>query len=158
MASYTRPLLMLALIGGILSSAAADDSGYVTYRSEASFEDVFFGLRSAIEERGLYINSVMDIGGMLERTGKDLGLEGRTYTQARSIELCSAVLAREMTNENPARIVNCPFIISVYQRADAPGVTYVAHREIPPEERAGSPAMTKVAAMLQSLAEAALSW
>jgi hypothetical protein len=36
--------------------------------------------------------------------------------------------------------------------------TYVSHREIPPEQIESSPAMAKVAEMLRSISEAAVSW
>ncbi len=137
---------------------ALADGGYVVYRSGASLEDVLEGLKAAIQERGMYINNVMDLGGMLERTGKDLGRTEQVYAQAQSVEFCSAVLSREMTAENPARIVNCPFIISVYRRADDPSTTYLAHREIPREEQTGSAIMTKVATMLHDVSEAAIAW
>ena len=156
MSRFAYTLLALGLAAG--QPAAAADQGYVLYRSDAPFETVLDGLKAVIEERGLYINNVMDIGGMLERTGKDLGSDAPIYTQARSVEFCSAVLSREMTREEPARIINCPFIISVYQRAGEPGTTYLAHREIPARERDTSPAMGKVARMLQDISEAAIAW
>lgn len=159
MSRFARPLLALALVcGSPVAAIADDDPNYVVYRATASFETVLDGLRIAIEERGLYINNVMDLGGMLERTGKDLGAGEPIYAQARSVEFCSAVLSREMTAENPARIVNCPFIISVYQRAGDLETTYVAHRGFPSEELESSPIMTKVADMLVDLSEAAIAW
>ncbi|MBK1719975.1 DUF302 domain-containing protein [Thiocystis violacea] len=142
----------------IASAGVIADSGYALYRSNSAFEDVLDGLKAAIQERGMYINNVMDMGGMLERTGKDLGLNERIYTQAQSVEFCGALLSREMTAEDPARIVNCPFIISVYRRADDPDTTYLVHREVARQEREGSPAMAKVAAMLQNISEAAIDW
>lgn len=154
----TRLAAFLFLSGSILSASTLAAGGYVLYRSDAPFDDVFEGLQAAIQERGMYINNVMDMGGMLERTGQDLGLGEPIYTQARSVEFCGALLSHKMTAEDPARIVNCPFIISVYRRADDGDITYVAHREIPAQERDGSPAMAKVAAMLKDLSEAAIAW
>ncbi len=158
MLKFARPLLALALVCGSSVAVSADEKGYVVYRSAASFETVLDGLRFAIEERGFYINNVLDIGGMLKRTGKDLGADERMYAQARSVEFCSVLLAREMVSENPARIVNCPFIISVYQRPDDLDNTYLVHREIPTEELASSTAMVNVADMLKAVSEAAIDW
>lgn len=135
---------------------AADD--YVVYESDSSFSDVMDGLRLAIEQRGMFINNVMHMNEMLERTGADLGLGGPLFGQAESVEFCSAVLSRKMISEDPRRIVNCPFIIAVYTLPDASGTTYVAHRKIPASETEQSPAMQEVAAMFEQVAGDAVSW
>ncbi len=137
---------------------ATAGTGYAVYESEAGFDDVLDAAKLAIEERGMFINNVMHLSEMLERTGKDLGQEGQVYQRAESIEFCSAVLSREMTNEDPARLVNCPFILSVYSLTAEPGKTYVVHREIPPDQVAGSAVMAKVATMLKEVAGAAADW
>ena len=131
---------------------------YAVYEADSSFEDVLDALRFGIEERGLYINNVMNMGEMLERTGQDLGADTQIFTRAESIEFCSAVLSRQMTSEDPRLVVNCPFIIAVYTLPDQPDTTYIAHRAIPPAETAASPAMQAVADMLKGLAEAAIAW
>jgi uncharacterized protein (DUF302 family) len=158
MSRLNRYLLALVLTGGFLSHAAIGADGYAVYDSESEFADVMEGLKMAIQERGMYINNVMNMGEMLERTGKDLGMDTPLYGQAESIEFCSAVLSREMSTENPAHVVNCPFIIAVYTLPGETDTTYVAHREIPPEQIESSPAMAKVAEMLRSISEAAVSW
>jgi uncharacterized protein (DUF302 family) len=159
MSRISLALLALGLAcAGQPASVTAAPGGYVLYRTEAAPETVLDGLKTAIEERGLYINNVMDMGGMLERTGKDLGAAEPIYTQAHSVEFCSALLSRAMLSEDPARIINCPFIISVYQRSGEAKTTYVAHREIAASEREASPAMQRVAAMLKEIAEAAIAW
>ena len=158
MSTLIRSLLALLFAGGLASTGLAADSGYRLYRSAAAFEDVLDGLQAAIQERGLYINNVMDLGEMLTRTGKDLGMAEPIYGQARTLEFCSALLSRDMMREDPARIVNCPFTVSVYTRAGESGVTYVAHRAIPQAEQDASATMSKIARMLKDLSEAAISW
>ena len=138
--------------------AAVAGDGYAVYESSSSFGDVMDGLKAAIGERGMYINNIMHMGDMLERTGKDLGLGDSPYVKAESVEFCSATLSREMIVENPARIVNCPFIVSVYVLPGEPDKTYVVHREIPADQVAASPAMAEVAANLKAVAEAAVAW
>jgi len=151
--------LACALVLSLATAGTAQaGSGYAVYESGAAFEDVMEGLKSAIGERGMYINNVMHMGEMLERTGKDLGLGGPIYTQAESIEFCSAPLSRKMTAEDPARIVNCPFIVSAYTLPGVPGKTYVVHREIPADQVAASPVMAEVAENLKAIAEAAVAW
>jgi uncharacterized protein (DUF302 family) len=152
-----RGLAGLLLAGGLLSQAAFG-GGYGVYTSDSEFADVLEGLKMAIQERGMYINNVMNMGEMLERTGKDLGTDTPLYAQAESIEFCSSVLSREMSTENPVHVVNCPFIIAVYTLPEETGTTYVAHREIPADQVESSPAMAKVADMLKAISEAAVSW
>lgn len=158
-----KPLLnglLIALALGVapIATQVAAAGGYAVYESEAAFDDVLQGLKLAIEERGMYINNIMHMGEMLERTGKDLGLGEPIYARAESIEFCSAVLSREMTSEDPARIVNCPFIISVYTLTGREGTTFVAHREVPLDQVEGSAVMAKIAAMLKDVASAAAAW
>jgi uncharacterized protein (DUF302 family) len=131
---------------------------YAVYESESSFADVMDALKLAIEERGMYINNVIHMDEMLDRTGKDLGMDEQIYSNAHSVEFCSAVLSRKMTAEDPVRIVNCPFIISVYTLPDQPGTTFVAHRLISDAETERSAVMREVADMLKAVAEGASSW
>ncbi|NEX19349.1 DUF302 domain-containing protein [Thiorhodococcus mannitoliphagus] len=158
MMQLTRALLAVALVSVLIQPVSSAEPGYARYSTDAPFEDVMDGLRAAIQERGLYINEIMDMAGMLQRTGEDLGLGTPAYTQAKSVQFCSAILSHEMTIESPVRIVNCPFIISVYEKTGESGTTYVAHREISAQEQESSPAMRKVAKMLKDVAEAAIAW
>jgi uncharacterized protein (DUF302 family) len=157
MSNFKRLASVLALCLAATQAAQAA-GGYAVYESSAAFEDVMEGLKAAVGERGMYINNVMHMGEMLERTGKDLGLGEAIYAKAESIEFCSAALSRRMTVEDPARIVNCPFIVSVYVLPKEPGKTYVVHREIPPDQVAASPVMAEVADNLKAIVEAAVSW
>jgi uncharacterized protein (DUF302 family) len=154
----SKLLILLALGLTSIPAQVAAAGGYAVYESEAAFDDVLEGVKLAIEERGMYINNVMHMGEMLERTGKDLGMDTPIYGRAESIEFCSAVLSREMTTEDPARIVNCPFIISVYTLPDREGMTFVAYREVPQDQVDGSPVMAKIGAMLKDVAAAAAAW
>lgn len=152
--------LVFFLILPLLSAAASaeDDNPYAVYTSTSPFPDVMDALRLAIEERGLFINNVMHMNEMLERTGADLGLGDPLFTDAESVEFCSAVLSRRMIAEDPARIVNCPFIISVYSLPDQPGKTFVAHRRLSPGELQSSEILREVADMLEGIAEQAIAW
>lgn len=150
--------LAIGLISLAIPLAAAANDHYAIYESESGFDTVMEGAKMAIQERGMYINNVMNIGEMLERTGKDLGMDEVLYARAESIEFCSAVLSRRMGAENPARVVNCPFILAVYTLPGEPDKTYVAHRVIPQAEIEGSEVMAEVAEVLQGVAEGAVSW
>lgn len=157
MSSMHSTLFALALLITLQGEVRAD-GGYAIYESESAFADAMEGLKMAIQERGMYINNVMHMDEMLERTGKDLGLGGKLYEHAQSVEFCSAVMSRKMVTENPARIVNCPFIISVYTLPGVEDKTYIVHREIPAAETQASEVMTEVAEMLEGVASAAAEW
>jgi hypothetical protein len=152
-----RYLHSLALLGVLPATVSAGDV-YAVYESESDFETVMEGAKMAIQERGMYINNVMHMGEMLDRTGKDLGMDEKIYERAESIEFCSAVLSRKMTREDPSRIVNCPFIVSVYTLPGEPGKTYVVHKEIPEGETKESEIMEEVSEMLKGVADGAVSW
>jgi uncharacterized protein (DUF302 family) len=152
-----KPLIALFLL--ICPGLTLAEKGpYVTRSAESGFEEVMQNLRLAIQDRGLYINNEMHMAEMLERTGKDLGFSGQAYLKAESIEFCSAVLSRKMVEEDPRRVVNCPFIISVYVLPAEPGRTFVAYRAPALEETQASAVMREVAEMLQTLATAAVAW
>ena len=157
MISVKRFLLALAALAALPATVSAGGA-YAVYESDSGFETVMEGAKTAILERGMYVNNIMHMGEMLERTGKDLGTDEQIYGRAESIEFCSAVLSRKMTAEDPSRIVNCPFILAIYTLPSDPDRTFIAHRTVPAEETADSEVMTEVAEMLKSIAEAAASW
>ncbi|KXX66044.1 hypothetical protein [Marichromatium gracile] len=157
MSRITRALCALALLCAPLSSPLAA-GGAVVHQAETSLEAALDGLQAAILERGLYINNVLDLGEMFARTGADLGFTEPVYGEARSVEFCSAVLSREMMREDPTRIVNCPFVVSLYTLPDDPATVHAAYRAIPAELQAASPVMREVAELLDALARAALAW
>jgi len=157
MISVKRFLLVLAALAALPATVSAGGA-YAVYESDSGFETVMEGAKTAILERGMYVNNIMHMGEMLERTGKDLGMDEKIYERAESIEFCSAVLSRKMTAEDPSRIVNCPFILSIYTLPGQPDKTFVAHRVIPAEEVESSEVMAEVADMLKGVAEGAASW
>jgi len=157
MSVLSRHLFGTVAFLALASTASAGDA-YAVYESENDFETVMDGAKMAIQERGMYINKMMHMDEMLERTAKDLGVSEKIYEKAQSVEFCSAVLARKMTSENPARIVNCPFILSIYVLPAATDKTYVAYRRISEQEIESSQVMAEVAEMLKSVAEGAISW
>ena len=153
MKSLTTLAAALLLLPGLALAAP-----YAVYESESDFDTVLDAAKNAIAERGLYINNVMHLGEMLARTGKDLGIGGPLYTRAESIEFCSATLSRKMVAEDPNRLVNCPFILSIYTLPGQEGKTHIVHRNVSAEEVANSAAMREVAEMLKGVAEGAASW
>jgi uncharacterized protein (DUF302 family) len=148
MIQYRRLFGFLLLVCGSVS-AVASDSPFVTYESELPFETVMQDLQAAIEGQGFYVNNIVHMDKMMERTGKGLGMEKQIFLRAESIEFCSAILSRRMTEEDPRRIVNCPFNISVYVLPSKPDVTHIVHRRVTLGDP--SPVMEEVQRMLESL-------
>ena len=147
-----------ALLLSLCLPAALAAPSDVVYESGNDLGTVMEAAKLAIQERGMFINNVMHLSEMLDRTGKDMGFKQKIYEKAESIEFCSAVLSRKMLAEDPARIVNCPFVLSIYTLPGKRGKTYIVHRAVPPDEIAHSPAMADIAAMLDEVAQSAANW
>ena len=110
------------------------------------FEGVRENLLTAIEGRGIVINSVGHIGEMLDRTGADLGKQTKLYGAAEMFEFCSASASREMMAADPRNIVYCPYSISLYTLPNQPAAVQVAIRPLP-----DTPAFSAARALLQGI-------
>jgi uncharacterized protein (DUF302 family) len=123
---------MLRVLGFLIAIAALPVQAAgeaVLTPVQGRFEEVRDALVFAIEGKGLVINYTGHIGAMLDRTGKDIGATRRIYEQAESLEFCSAKVSRQMMEADPANIVNCPFVISVYALPGKPGTVFLAYRK-----------------------------
>ncbi|MDP2030427.1 MAG: DUF302 domain-containing protein [Thiobacillus sp.] len=127
--------------------ALAAEPYSVLFKSQGSFTEVRDAVQAAIEGKGLKINHINLIAGMLERTGKDLGAARQVYTNGEQFEFCSATLSRAMMEADPHAIVMCPFSLSVYT---IPGDAqiYIAFIKPPATE---NPALKKVLADIEVL-------
>lgn len=137
---------------------AADDP--VVFRSvTGSYADLRERVVLAIEGRGLSPGSVANIAEMLDRTGRDLGIAGRTFAAAEVIQFCSSVLSREVTAFDPRFVAYCPYAITLYETAAEPGRIWVGYRrtlpprEAPPALRA---ALERADALLEGIVREAL--
>ena len=136
-------LIVLLFLAG---AAAAQD--FKTYAKKASFDDVKFDLTNAITNKGLVVDSNGNVGGMLARTGKDVGSAKTVYKNAEYFVFCSAKLSREMMEANPANAGFCPFVIFAYESAAKPGEVVVGYRRFP---AAGNAASKKALAAVDAL-------
>jgi uncharacterized protein (DUF302 family) len=130
-----------------LPALAAD---MITYDTDESFDDVVFGLESAILDAGLVIDSVSHTGEMLERTRADVGSDIVLFQNADVFSFCSAKISREVMEDDPMNIVFCPYDIFVMVRPDTPDVTTIGVRTYP------DGAMKKVEALLDGIARSAI--
>lgn len=130
----------------ILATSAAAEEAIVT-QYDGAFEDARFSVENAIVNKGLVIDYVSRVGEMLNRTGTDVGSDKTLFENAEIFIFCSAVISREVMEEDPMNIVHCPYSIFVAETADG---VMIGHRDFP----AGP--MDKVEALLKEIvAEAA---
>lgn len=146
---------LLALVFGLPRDASAQDLR--TYIKAASFEDVKFDLTNAITNRGLVVDYTGNVGGMLERTGKDVGSTKAIYKNAEYFSFCSAKLSREMMEADAANVGFCPFVMFAYVTAVKPAEVVVGYRRLPKGETAASvKALAAVNDLLDGLAKEAV--
>jgi hypothetical protein len=128
-AQSKRWTLALAAAFAITSAYAADTHVQI-YPVKSSFENVKEEVSDAIIKRGLVIDYTAHIGAMLSRTGKDVGATKTVYSDAQSVQFCSATLSRRTMEADPTNIAFCPYVIFMYALPDSPGVTYVGYRPL----------------------------
>lgn len=143
-----KHLIAAAIVA--LTGTFASAEGMITYDTDQSFDDVVFGLESAILDEGLVIDSVSHTGEMLERTRGDVGSDVVLYLNADVFSFCSAKLSREVMEADPMNIVFCPYDIFVMVRPDTPDVTTIGFRSYPGGE------MKKIEALLDGIARSAI--
>ncbi|MCA0873872.1 DUF302 domain-containing protein [Seohaeicola saemankumensis] len=124
-----RHFVLAAAVALGATAAAADDM--VTYTTSESFDDVAFGIESAIVGAGLVVDHVSHVGEMLERTRTDVGSDKVLFTVADVYSFCSATISRQVMEADPMNIVFCPYDIFVAELADAPGEVIVGYRQFP---------------------------
>jgi len=105
----------------------------VSHTTTLAYDDVTFGLENAITGRGLVIDHVSHVGGMLERTRGDVGSDVVLFSQAQVFSFCSAKLSRQVMEANPMNIAYCPYDIFVAQQPGAEEVT-IGFRAFPEGE------------------------
>ncbi len=113
-----------ALAGGEPQTQASE---VAIYTSDSAFEEVVENIKMAIVDRGMLVSGTLHVSDMLNRTAPDLGFS-EVFTQAESVEFCSAQISHLMAQAAPENIVNCPFTIAVYVRSAEPGQVRVAFR------------------------------
>ena len=125
---------MLALVAAafavVAASAKAEEIPVRVYAVKDGFESVKEEVTDAIIKRGFVVDYTAHIGAMLARTAKDVGASKSIYSDAQSLQFCSATLSRRMMEADPANIAFCPHVIFVYALPGSPGMTYVGYRPL----------------------------
>lgn len=155
-----RSLALLAagsigLLATLVPAAAQD---VVTYaKTGSSFADVKLDLSDAVTRRGLVVDFTGNVGGMLERTGRDVGSTKPIYRHAEYVSFCSAVLSRRMMEADPANAAFCPYVLFIYEAAEKPGEVVVGYRRLPAAgSTASQKALAEVDALLDGIAREAV--
>ncbi|WP_050927549.1 hypothetical protein [Aestuariivita boseongensis] len=138
----------LVLAFALAAAAPAWAGDAITTPFEGSFEDATFAVESAIVGRGLVIDYVSHVGDMLNRTGADVGSDVEIFKAADVFLFCSAVLSREVMEDDPMNIAHCPYGIFVADTADG---VIVGYRDYP------DGAMAKVEDLLAEIVTEATS-
>jgi uncharacterized protein (DUF302 family) len=125
-----QSLLAPALAAAVLAAAPVLAQDLVSYSTGLEFDDVTFGLESAITDRGLVVDHVSHVGAMLERTRADVGSDIVLFDKAEVYSFCSAKLSRQVMEADPANIVFCPYDIFVSQVPGSDQVT-IGYRSFP---------------------------
>ncbi len=142
-------LLALGLVA-CASIASANDTA-VTYTVDQDYDDVTFGLESAITDKGLVIDAVNHVGQMLERTKEDVGGTQTAFLKAEVFSFCSATLSRKVMEADPMNLQFCPYGIFVMQTPDAPDQTTIGYRILPEGP------MKEVQALLDDIVQEAIN-
>jgi len=143
-----KQMLISALFAGLATVATAD--GIVTYSTDQSFDDVVFGLESAILDQGLVVDGISHVGEMLERTRADVGSDTVLFTQADVYSFCSARLSRKVMEADPMNIRFCPYDVFVSQSPTTPDTVTIGYRTMPEGP------MKEVEALIDTIARAAI--
>lgn len=165
----------------LLSPLSVFASGlWVHHSVEEEFDTIKEYIEEGITNQGLVVAHRSDVGGMLERTGKDLvqkvqkathsvmemasnkmGMENpveqpeaptATFSRSEVIEFCSAKLSRKMTDADPANVIFCPYSIAIYTTTAQPELVHVSYLQL---SKIGSESsrsvLEEVEAMLESI-------
>ncbi len=145
-----RVWLAAVLLGAMtwISALPAKALDLKTFEKSAPFDDVKFDLANAITNRGLVADFTGNVGGMLARTGQDVGSTVQIYKHSEYVVFCSARLSREMMEADAANAGYCPFVMFLYETAAAPGKVVVGYRRFP---QGGNEASRKAFAAIEAL-------
>lgn len=113
-------ILMAWMTALLPFNGSAEQVPVTTITVAGQFEDVRDNIRQAIEGKGINIAHTLPASDMLNRTGKDFGIEKNVFLQAETVEFCSARISHLLAQANYENILLCPFTISIYVLTDDP--------------------------------------
>lgn len=137
--------------------AAADAPSLKEKTKQGKFADVRDDLKNAIINRGYVVDYVGQFNSMLERTSEAVGGAKSPYSNAEFLQFCAAKLTHEAIAASPQNIVNCPYVVYVYETVAKPGEVHVGYRQpVSGSGDASKAAVAKIETLLgEIVAEAA---
>jgi uncharacterized protein (DUF302 family) len=145
--------VVVAFLLLLATPAAADGVSYT--RKGIKYDDARLDLESAIVDQGLKIDHVGNVAAMLQRTGADVGSDKPVYRHGEYLTFCSARLSRAMMEADPANMAQCPYVMFVYERAEAPGEITIGYRKLG-VSGSGAKVLEEINALLDKIARAAV--
>jgi uncharacterized protein (DUF302 family) len=137
----------------------ADEAPVKTVRVSGDFEDIRDGVRQAIEGKGINIAHTLPAGEMLNRTGKDFGIEQNVFLQAETVEFCSARISHRLAQASHENILLCPFTISIYVLSDDPEHVYLSwRRPFSLGDTESQAAVQEMVALIEAIIREASEW
>jgi len=141
----------------VMAQNAAADGAVVVRAIDGSFEEIRERVVFAVQSQGLVVDHTSKVGGMLARTGKDLGETNQVFGDAEVLEFCSALVSRRMVEADPQLLAFCPYGLAVYTLPGKPQTTYVSYRRMVTNlvTPAQKKALERVEALLAAIVEEA---
>jgi len=90
-----------------------------------SYEDMMVAVEKSILNQGLVIDSISQIGAMLNQTTSDTGAEADIFQNASVYNFCSPNLMRQAATIDPTNIVYCPYNVYVFTTTEDPDKTTI---------------------------------
>lgn len=124
---------VMSAIVMLVPSWADAEEGFKELTRTGSYAEVRDDLKNAIINRGFVVDYVGHFNAMLERTSEAVGSVTETgakspYKNAEFMQFCAAKLTHEAISANPQNIVNCPYVVYVYELTAKPGLIHVGYR------------------------------
>jgi len=126
MAGVVSCVFFVAFIGASLAAPSVLNEFIV----EGEYDDVRYDLEDAIVTQGLTVDHVSHVSDMLQRTAGVIEGAKQIYVKGEQFQFCSAKLSRDAMQADPANIVFCPYMVFMYERADAPGKIHIGYRKL----------------------------
>jgi uncharacterized protein (DUF302 family) len=140
-------------------NGSADEAPVKTVGVTANFEDILESVRQAIEGKGINIAHTLPASDMLNRTGKDFGIEKNVFLKAETVEFCSARISHRLAQANHENILLCPFTISVYVLTDDPDHVYLSwRRPFPVSDTESRAAVKEMVELIEAIIREATEW
>lgn len=117
-----------ALVMPAAANQPATEKPFEIRETKGEFDDVVQDIKDSIVDRGFVIDYVGDVGRLLQRTAKDVGLDGAPYDAAQYVQFCPAKITNQMMTADPRHLANCPITVFAYQETGKAGVVQVGYR------------------------------